>query len=225
MIKRFEHNVWILIIVVMVVALSAVTIVAFPDTAEAQSPTEDSPEAAEGAVPAPPATSVGSFTGGYDYKRQLPGLVIAALIFGIAVFSAWKLPMSHEAGNSASRSGETSEGMRGRDVLATHSPAGTPGAGQGSSGSAWDIGGADSPDKGLPEPTTATGPGIAPSGGSRREERFEALTGKLEALRRIVEEQDRRLAAMEEENFDLRRKIEATPSLVTAPRGTTAGRR
>lgn len=148
--------------VLVVVATLLVGAAILPGKAEARYLVTDGFEA----VSREAAPSVAIETSPGDYiDGRLPGVVFAVLILGVALYAAWKLPMSQ--GDS-------------REVPEQDVPAIIPPGGR--------------------DPT-----GVE----SLREPPPGSLAGELRSLRRAVEEQERRLAAVEEENLKLRRKVEA----------------
>lgn len=225
MIARFERSAWML--VVMIVLLVGITVFS-SRVADAQDAAETPFDAATDldmggeAAHTPPAVARSSPVG--NNGSQLPGAAIALLVLGIAIFSAWKLPMSHETGGYPSTE---REGAREWDdpPEPAQSGQGYPGAAsgpeprevvQGTFGARCE----DPPQRGHRIPSLTNGTGTAPST-SEQEVPLEALVREVEILRRVVEEQEQRLVTAEDENSRLRRLLEGTPSLTAGSNRST----
>lgn len=149
------------------------------------SPATSFARAARSVVSSAPSATLGLFSGIYEDNRRLLSLGVLVLTFGVALLMIWKLPMKREveAPFAARRaSGEHSSG----------GPARTGGT------------------EADPE-LDYLRPGVSPPAQMPARALLEALPGELRALQLVIEEQSRRLVALEE-NRELHRKPEVSPS-------------
>ena len=171
------------------------------------SPVTSFAKAARSVVSTAPSATLGLFSGIYEDNRRLLSLGVLVLTFGVALLMIWKLPMKREveAPFAARR-------MRGEHFSGTPTNRGdgsdsTSGSLEHarSPGDHWDGGTEAAPELDYPRP------GVSPPAEMPAEALLEALPGELRALQLVIEEQSRRLVALEE-NRELHRKPEVSPS-------------
>jgi len=171
------------------------------------SPVTSFAKAARSVVSTAPSATLGLFSGIYEDNRRLHSLGVLVLTFGVALLMIWKLPMKREveAPFAARR-------MRGEHFSGTPTNRGdgsdsTSGSLEHarSPGDHWDGGTEAAPELDYPRP------GVSPPAEMPAEALLEALPGELRALQLVIEEQSRRLVALEE-NRELHRKPEVSPS-------------